>query len=274
MKRLLAVFAHPDDEVAIAGTLACYAQMGVHLALVCTTRGESGEISDLALANPENLGSVREAELRCAGEVLGVNEIHFLNYCDSGMKGTPDNDLPTAFIQAEPDEVRSKLVELIRKIRPHVVITFEPNGWYGHPDHIVTGKYATEAFALAGNSTAFPEAGSIWQSQRLYHAVIDLDQFGVIFDYAREHGLDTSDFDTLQMEMEQNDPPIISHSLNKASTRCHKTQYSLDSVLFRVPEEVRRQAARHEHFTQIVPPVTSGKEVVGDLFDDLKIPVG
>ena len=80
MKRLLAIFAHPDDEGAVAGTLAYYARQGVHVALICATKGEAGEISDPSLATPENLGEVREAELRCACKVIGIAELHLLNY--------------------------------------------------------------------------------------------------------------------------------------------------------------------------------------------------
>ncbi len=83
-KRILAVFAHSDDEGAIAGTLAHYAQQGVYVVLACATRCEAGEISNPALATPENLGAVREQELRCACDVIAIAELHMLDYCDSG----------------------------------------------------------------------------------------------------------------------------------------------------------------------------------------------
>jgi LmbE family N-acetylglucosaminyl deacetylase len=274
MKRLFAIFAHPDDEGAIAGTLAHYSQSGVHVALACTTRGESGEISDPALATSENLGSVREEELRCAGQIIGVSELHFLGYCDSGMKGSTDNARPTAFIQADPDEVRYKLVKLIRRIKPHIVITFEPHGWYGHPDHIVAGRLATEAFHLAYNAGAFPSAGDLWQPQRLYHALLDLNQFGVIFDYARRQGLDTSDFDALREEIARIELPPVSHKLDvdeyyeirEKATRCHRTQYGQDNLLLQVPAHIRRTAGRHEIFSQIYPVIKSHLPQSDDLF--------
>jgi LmbE family N-acetylglucosaminyl deacetylase len=105
MKRLLAVFAHPDDEGAIAGAMIRYAQEGARVSLVCATKGEAGEISDPSLATPENLGSVREEELRCACEAIGISDLHLLGYCDSGMDGTAENERPTAFIKADPDEI-------------------------------------------------------------------------------------------------------------------------------------------------------------------------
>ena len=141
MKRLLFVFAHPDDESLFSGTMAHYVQQGVQVTLVCATKGEAGEISDPSLATPDNLGTAREAELRCACDVIGITNLHLLGYCDSGMDGTPENDLPTAFIQADPDDVRLKLIRIIREVKPHIVVTFEPHGWYGHPDHIAASRY-------------------------------------------------------------------------------------------------------------------------------------
>ena len=172
MQKIMAIFAHPDDEGAIGGTLAAYARQGMEVTLVCTTRGEAGEISDPALATAETLGEVRQRELEAACQILGIEQLYFLDYCDSGMEGTAENGRPTAFMQADPVEVKGKLVGLMRQLEPDIVITFEPFGWYGHPDHIATSRWATEAYALAGNATAYPDKGAAWQPQRLFHAVI------------------------------------------------------------------------------------------------------
>jgi len=277
MKRLFAVFAHPDDEGAIAGTLAHYSRNGVHVALACATRGESGEISDPALATPDNLGSVREQELRCAGQIIGVDELHFLGYCDSGMQGAAENERPTAFIQADPDDVRSKLVNLIRQIKPHIVITFEAHGWYGHPDHIAAGRFTTEAFHLAYDAEVYPSAGDPWKPQRLYHALLDLNKFAIIFDYAREHGLDTGDFDALREETAKIELPPVSHRLNvdeyfeirEMATSCHRTQFGPDNLLHQVPEAVRRQAWRSEIFSQMYPEISNRPAERDDLFEGI-----
>src|SRR5687767_1476631 len=123
---LMAVYAHPDDEVfGVGGAMGYYADRGVKTILVCATRGEVGEISDPALATPETLAEVREQELRCAASTLGVSELIFLDYRDSGMDGTPPNQDPRAFIQANPEEAIEKLVRLIRREQPQVVLTFE-----------------------------------------------------------------------------------------------------------------------------------------------------
>jgi LmbE family N-acetylglucosaminyl deacetylase len=277
MKRLLAVFAHPDDEGAVAGTLARYALEGVQVSLACATRGEAGEISDPALATPENLGSVREEELRCACAAIGISELHLLGYCDSGMDGTAENERATAFIQADPGEIRGKLVKLLRETRPHVVITFEPFGWYGHPDHIAAGRYTTEAFGLAGDRTAFPEAGAPWQPARLFHAVLLFSQFKALADYARQQGLDLNFPDDFPVEREESLVAQITHRLDSDAYReaklaalvCHRTQFGEDHLFRNVPEELMRSANRYEYFIQVEPPRSPPAPAIEDLFAGL-----
>jgi LmbE family N-acetylglucosaminyl deacetylase len=277
MKRLLAIFAHPDDEGAIAGTMARYARDGARVALVCATGGEAGEISDPSLATPENLGEVREAELRCACDTIGIEELYLLDFCDSGMIGTPENDLFTAFIQADPDEVKFKLVHALREFKPHVVVTFEPNGWYGHPDHIAAGRYASEAYALAGDPAAYPDAGEPWQPQRLFHAAMPRSMFKTIVDYAREHKLDAGGFD--QIPFDEPDPleSQITHVLDveaffdvkETSMHCHRTQFGEENPFRSLPRQVVRTAMAREHFIQVDPPAPNGSVCGNDLFEGL-----
>lgn len=277
MKRLLAVFAHPDDEGAVAGTLAHYAQQGGQVILACATRGEAGEISDPSLATPANLGSVREAELRCACAAIGIADLRLLGYCDSGMDGTTDNDLPTAFIRADADEVKGKLVRIMRETRPHVVITFEPFGWYGHPDHIAAGRYASESFALAGDPAAYPEAGDPWQPARLFHAALLFSDFKPMVDYGREHNLDLDFPDHFPAEQEAALAAQITHRLDSdpyrraksAATACHRTQFGGDHLFNMVPQEIRRAANRYEHFIQVEPPLAPPPSPSDDLFAGL-----
>ena len=147
---LLAVLAHPDDESLVAGgTLAKYAAEGWHTALLCATRGDWGQISDDALADYSNLGEVRERELRAACQVLGVGWLRFLDLEDACV---------SAVIGSEEEEiVLEKIVRAIRELRPQTIITFGPDGLYGHPDHIAIGRLATTACALAAHPTAFPQ---------------------------------------------------------------------------------------------------------------------
>ncbi len=193
---LLAVYAHPDDEAfGTGGTIARYAGEGVKTYLVCATRGEVGEISDPSLATPETLGQVREGELRCAAETMGVAELIFLDYRDSGMAGTDENRDPRAFINAPADEVIATLVTIIRRLRPQVVATFEPNGGYGHPDHIAIHRHTVAAFHAAGDGQYRPELGQSWQASRLFYTAIPRSFFIEMRQQLEALGEDTSEFD-------------------------------------------------------------------------------
>jgi len=274
MKRIAAIFAHPDDEGLIAGSLAHYARDGGQVTLICTTKGEAGEISDESLASPGNLGSIREQELRCACDVIGISELHLLGYCDSGMEGTPENRKSTAFIQADPDEVRFKLVSLLRAIKPHVVITFEPQGWYGHPDHITTGRYATEAYHLSSDPEALPEAGPAWQPDRLFHAVLLQSEFREVAEYIRAQGLDSSDFDMIPWDEPDPLAEQITHlfdaspyaEIKEQSMRCHRTQFGDDHIFNQLPPELWRKVNRSEYFIQVDPAFERTAEPYDDLF--------
>src|SRR5205814_53342 len=145
-------YAHPDDEGTVSGAMLHYSTLGIEPGLVCATRGEVGEISDPALATPENLGEVREGEMRAAAEELGVHNLWFLGYRDSGMAGTPENQDPRAFAQAMAAEVVGKLVAIIRQFRPQVIVTFDETGGYGHPDHIAIYRHTTSAFHVAADA--------------------------------------------------------------------------------------------------------------------------
>ena len=141
MKKIMAIFAHPDDEGMMGGSLAHYAKNGADVMLVCGTRGAVGEISDPTLATPETLGIVRQKELESACATLGIQHLHFLDYRDSGMQGTPPNEDPRALIQADVDEAKGKIMGLIRHFQPDVIVTFEQFGWYGRTDQIMIGKW-------------------------------------------------------------------------------------------------------------------------------------
>ena len=167
-RRLLAVFAHPDDETfGAGGTLALYARRGVEVHLVCATRGEVGEAPP-GLEGFVSIGEMRESELRCAAGILGLAGVHLLDYRDSGMEGSPDNAHPRALAAAPVAEVARPIVGLIRRIRPQVVITFDPIGGYKHPDHIAAHRAAVEAFRLAPEPGAYPGEGAPYSPRKLY----------------------------------------------------------------------------------------------------------
>lgn len=153
---LVTVFAHPDDETfGVGGSVAAAIDAGARVTAICATRGEAGEIADPSLATAETLGLVREAELRAACAVLGVHDVRFLGYRDSGMEGTVENADPRAFANAPDLEVIERIARHFGELRPDVVVTFEPGGVYGHPDHRKISRCTTAAFDRVGGARLF-----------------------------------------------------------------------------------------------------------------------
>lgn len=169
---LLAVKPHPDDEaITMGGTLARYSVEGIRTTLVTATRGEVGEILDPELDPKEaapHLAEIREAELRRACEIMGVGELVFLNYEDSGMAGLPRNREPGTFWQANEEEAVGRLIQVIRRVRPQVIATENEVGGYGHPDHVKTHRVAVSAFFYAGDVERFP-GGEAFRPSKLYY---------------------------------------------------------------------------------------------------------
>ncbi len=166
---LLAVLAHPDDEsFGMGGTLALYASRGVDVYLVCATRGEVGEVAPEMLKGFEAIGELRESELRCAAGTLGLKEVFFLDYRDSGMPGSADNKHPQALAAQPLDEVAANVVCYIRQLKPQIVLTFDPFGGYGHPDHIAIQRATALAFERAADPTFAPDNLLVYQPERLY----------------------------------------------------------------------------------------------------------
>ncbi len=182
---LMTVHAHPDDEtITTGGIMAKYAAEGIRVVCVTSTYGENGEIVVPELDTPENharLGEIRQLELVRALACLGTIEQHWLGYRDSGMMGTPENDDPRAFWQADPDEAIGRLVRVVRQERPHVMVGYNDFGGYGHPDHIRAALIAKAAFARAGDPNRYPEqlegqdAVEPWQPLKLYESVLDIE---------------------------------------------------------------------------------------------------
>lgn len=171
-KRILSVLAHPDDEsFGMGGTLAYYAERGAELELICATRGEVGEVGPEYLANYDSIAELREAELTCAAFHLGLNKVHILDYRDSGMPGSPENDHPRALISAPLAEVVAQIVENIRTFRPDVVITFDPIGGYRHPDHIIIHQAAKKAFFLAADEDYQTDSKPFQPGKLYYHTI-------------------------------------------------------------------------------------------------------
>ncbi len=171
-RTLLSVLAHPDDEsFGMGGTLAKYAEDGTDVYLICATRGEAGEVDSEFLEGQSSIAQLREMELRCAVDKLGLREVQLLDYRDSGMSGSADNKNPEALINAPIDQVAREIAEYIRQIKPQVILTFDPIGGYRHPDHIFIHQAATKAFYLAGDP-AFKSSYPLYKPGKLYYHII------------------------------------------------------------------------------------------------------
>lgn len=279
LRTILAVFAHPDDEaLGVGATLARYAAEGVRVVLVCATRGEVGEIADPSLATPETLGAVRERELRCSCQALGIGEPLFLGYRDSGMAGTDDNRHPDAFVNADFEEAVGKVVRIVRKLRPQVMVTFDPSGGYGHPDHIRIHEVATAAFQRAGDRGQFPDSLGDglrpYSPQHLYYTVIPRGFFKSMVARLKDMGVDTGSFGQVDLDRLGTADEEIAVAIESGeyvqnklrAFACHRTQLSPDSVFSRLPEGVRQGFMAREHF------VEAGVQATGEVKSDLFAP--
>jgi N-acetyl-1-D-myo-inositol-2-amino-2-deoxy-alpha-D-glucopyranoside deacetylase len=264
-RTLIAVHAHPDDEcIGTGGTLARYAEEGVRTVLVTCTDGAVGEISDPALATPETLAEVRSRELDAAVEVLGVARLVKLGYRDSGMAGTPDNDDPRSFHQADFAEAVGRVVEVIRTEQPHVVVTYDENGGYGHPDHVRAHQVAVAAFSAAADWDQYPSAGSPWATPKLYYSVVARSAMRAFGERLRAAGIETP-FDRPR---EGDEPPAVPFGVDdervtttldvsayverkRAALLCHATQMGPEQFFVRLPLEVFADVFSRETFQRV-----------------------
>ncbi|MBN2257138.1 MAG: PIG-L family deacetylase [Anaerolineaceae bacterium] len=150
----------------MGGTLALYASRGVAVHLVCATRGEVGIVHQDCLKNHQTIAELRISELNCASKVLGLSSVHLLDYRDSGMPNTRDNNHPQALAAQPIEMVADEIIDWIRRLKPQVVVTFDPIGGYHHPDHIAIHRATTAAFHAAGDASRgrLP----VWHPSKLY----------------------------------------------------------------------------------------------------------
>jgi len=271
--RLLAIFAHPDDEsFGPGGTLARYAAQGVEVHVCTVTDGAAGAFDPAAPSDAETppLAALRRAELACACQLLGINS-HTLDYRDSGMQGAVDNQHPNSLYQADLDDVARDLVRVIRRVRPHVVITHDPSGGYFHPDHVKVNRAVDRAWELTG-----AEGDALWQPSRLYYTVIPRSTLKWFVRILRLLGRDprhfghNQDIDITQVGVPDEHihvrldiGPYL--ALKEQASACHRSQGGAGATrLF--PAFARRRFMRYEHFVQAQPP---GARPHQDLFAGL-----
>lgn len=283
--RLLLVHAHPDDETINNGaTMAAYVARGAHVTLVTCTRGEEGEIlvpelAHLASSEEDRLGEHRIGELADAMRELGVTDHRFLGapnraWRDSGMMGTPQNSRPDVFWNADLEEAASYLVDVILDVKPHVLVTYDEFGGYGHPDHIQAHRVAMRAAQIAGESG--------WQIKKIYWNTIPIsvieegiaalagtgnDFFGVEkaedFPFAQPDHLVTTLIEADEFVEKK-----------MAAMRAHPTQISVDGPFFALSDNLGfkvwgREFYRLVHGEKSAPFDANGRET--DLFAGIEI---
>jgi mycothiol S-conjugate amidase len=247
---LLSVHAHPDDESSKgAATVNRYAGEGVRCVLVCATGGEEGDILNPAMDRPEvreRLHEIRMEELARATEIIGFHEVVMLGYRDSGMPDSPANQNPDSFARADEKEAVGRLVEVIRRERPQVVLTYpDDQQGYPHPDHLRVHDISVLAFDAAADPDAFPEAGPPWQPLKLYYSAWARARMVAIHEKFLELGLE-SPFDEKWFDRPGLDARITTKievsdgdHVRKAALLAHATQIDPDSPFwFGLPPEV------------------------------------
>ncbi|HLZ62696.1 MAG TPA: PIG-L family deacetylase [Ktedonosporobacter sp.] len=272
-KRLLSIFAHPDDEGMVGGALLHYQANGVETGLICATRGEVGEISDPILATSDNLGEVREAEMRAAAAALNIQHLWFLGYRDSGMAGTPENKDPRSLARARAAEVIGKLVAIIRQFRPQVIVTFDETGGYGHPDHIAIYRYTTGAFHAAADGVQYPELGPAHAVSKLYYSSLARRQVVMMAEWLQNEDYQGpfADIDPNTLGLPDDQISVLLDVERWQDTKSrswvmHRTQMNPNTPFARMPQEIQRKWRATESYQLAATRV--GPDVVGenDLF--------
>jgi N-acetyl-1-D-myo-inositol-2-amino-2-deoxy-alpha-D-glucopyranoside deacetylase len=266
-RRLLLVHAHPDDEtIGTGATMAKYAAEGAHVTLITCTLGEEGEIlvpdlEHLAANRDGGLGEYRIGELTAAMSALGISDHRWLGgagrWRDSGMMGEPSNDNPECFWQADLDAAIGELVKVVREIRPQVMISYDDNGGYGHPDHIQAHRVAIGAFEAAGDEGRYPDTGPAWAPSKFYEAVIPTSMLQRAFEALKVMGEDApfgvaspeelpfgvpDDQVTTQVDARTFLPAKVD------AMRAYPTQIAVDGHFFALSNEVGQGAFGLEHY--------------------------
>ncbi len=277
---VLTVHAHPDDEASKgSATIARYHHEGVRTVLVCCTGGEAGDILNPAVDTPEvraNLREVRMAELQAAADAIGYDEVHMLGYHDSGMPDTEPNARPDNFANAPLEEAVGRLVALIRRERPQVVVTYaDDRSFYPHPDHIRVHEISGPAFEAAGDEGQYPDAGPAWTPAKMYYTGFSRRRVQALHDefvrrneespYARWFDAGFPDRDerfTTFVEVGE-----WLHA-RRAGLLAHRTQVDPEGHWMRLPDDAVRRIFPWDEYAlarSTIEPIADG-EVEDDLF--------
>jgi len=279
-KTLLAVLAHPDDEsFGLGGTLALYAKRGYDTYLVCATRGEVGSVDEEHLRGYKDIADMRTAELDCAAAHLGLRDVFYLGYRDSGMPGSDDNRHPNAQVNRPVEEVAGRVVKYIRELKPDVVLTFDPIGGYKHPDHIQIHRATALAFDRADDASFHPEAGAPFQPRALYFQVFPRGFLKWATRLLPLFGKDPAKFgrngDINLKELAEVDFPVHARldirsvsEVKREAGACHASQGGV-GMRRGLMGFVTTVFGEHEDYMRAYPPVDTGFTRLRDLFDGI-----
>jgi N-acetyl-1-D-myo-inositol-2-amino-2-deoxy-alpha-D-glucopyranoside deacetylase len=274
-RRMLLVHAHPDDESITTGaTMAKYVAEGAHVTLVTCTLGEEGEVipaelAHLAADRDDTLGAHRVGELAAAMAELGVTDHRFLGgagrYRDSGMMGAPTNDRAGCFWRADLDEAAAHLVAVVREIRPQVLVTYDPNGGYGHPDHIQAHRVAMRAAELAADPAFRPDLGAAHTVGRVLWTCVPRSVIQGAFERLRAAD---REFPFPSIASADDIPGVVDDAevaftvdgggyaeRKEAALRAHFTQIAVDGPIFALSNELGQPVFSVEHFRPARGPV-------------------
>ncbi|MEH1016335.1 mycothiol conjugate amidase Mca [Micromonospora sp. CPCC 206060] len=278
--RLMAVHAHPDDESSKgAATMAKYVAEGVEVLVVTCTGGERGSVLNPKLDRPDvwaNIAEIRRAEMDAARAILGVEQA-WLGFVDSGLpEGDPLPPLPEGCFALQDVEVAAgPLVRLMREFRPHVVTTYDEEGGYPHPDHIMCHRISVAAFDAAGDPQRYPELGDPWQPLKLYYDIgFSKGKIMALHEGMIEAGLESPYGEWLKRWEDRPDKgPRITTRVECAeyfpvrddALRAHATQVDPDGFWFHVPMELQQRAWATEDF-ELVRSFVDSPVPESDLF--------
>ncbi len=278
--KLLHVHAHPDDESSKgAATTAYYVAQGVEVMVATCTGGERGSILNPKMESPENeanLAELRRAEMAKAAQILGIQQV-WLGYVDSGMPEEGEELPPEAFARIDPEVAAGPLVKVIREFRPQVLTTYDENGGYPHPDHIMCHKISMAAVAAAADPAAWPEHGEPWQVAKVYYdRSLHRGRFAALDAAMHEAGLGHPFTEWLQNmpdEIESRLTTFVPCSdffeVRNAALLAHATQIDPDGQWFAVPLDIQKAGWPTEDFELVrsTVPVTFPES---DLFAGLR----
>jgi mycothiol S-conjugate amidase len=279
---LLTVHAHPDDESSKGpGSVARYHAEGVRTVLVCCTGGEEGDILNPAMDTPEvraNIGAVRRDELARAAEIIGYDEVIYLGYRDSGMAGAEANQDPTSFAMAPLEEAVGRLVAIIRREHPQVIVTYpDEQTEYPHPDHIRVHDISLLAFDAAGDPERYPESGEPYSPLKLYYSVWPRSRMLAMHEKFLELGLESPFDEKWLARLTKQEPfttsiDISGHEdVRGNALRAHATQVDPNSPFwFGLPPEVQRTLHPFEEYRLARSLVGDVEGIEDDLFDRVR----